>query len=636
MKKPNLDNGGNTRDHSERNQPTRFSPVQAHQPARNKVFISYSHKDKKWLEQLHVHLKPLERSGIVDRWDDTRIAEGQKWKEEISKAIDSARVAVLLISADFLASDFIVEDELPRLLAAAEKEGLVVLSVLLLPSLFSDTKSLSQFQAVNKPSRTLSDLEPPDQARVWIKVVKAIERELAVPLLSQPDPPPFIISPPNPSRKSPWWLQFQLVFRRVNGLFRHGRLRTYALWSLFGFIVLIVSGFGVHAVQKKLRQIQEAQKEANDIFGKLTLNDTLSPSEFESLLQLASTNEAVRYRFIDMALTDTLWAIQFEGEMAIHAAVGMDATIQQGFLARVDSAYCFPKHGKVCGMIEEILLEEAVHTPIALPQRPSDPNRKLTVGAQPRLTIPGDTPNGVERHKFEAYQSAGKTWDTTFVTMEDKMGRVDTLLRSITSKNEDAYWLREVAGDKLMPNLIEVFPQSDKSDKVIPQADPAEVVMVTKMLTDAIENIPYKTRKHSRALEKLGEGLSYIARGYVKEGTIMNKEDAKDFMVLLTDAIDRNYYAPFALEQLAGALRIVSQKADQAIEHQQVIDWLKWPTCIQGCRYSFVKILYINTSFKGRLFWDVPAWAERRNQSNGLIDIRTPPLPSRRLRADAI
>ncbi len=45
---------------------------------RTKVFISYSHKDEKWLKRLQVHLKPLERQRRLDRWDDTRIAGGHQ------------------------------------------------------------------------------------------------------------------------------------------------------------------------------------------------------------------------------------------------------------------------------------------------------------------------------------------------------------------------------------------------------------------------------------------------------------------------------------------------------------------------------------------------------------------------------
>ncbi len=138
---------------------------------RSKIFVSYSHADEKWLKMFQVHIAPLERTGMVERWDDTEISPGSNWKNEVASAIRSAKVAVLLISPYFMASRFVAESELPPLLAAAEHEGTVVLPVIISPC---NTGSLARFQAVNSPSKPLVDLKRGDRDRIWVKLVEAI------------------------------------------------------------------------------------------------------------------------------------------------------------------------------------------------------------------------------------------------------------------------------------------------------------------------------------------------------------------------------------------------------------------------------------------------------------------------------
>jgi len=140
-----------------------------------KIFVSYSHKDHEYLERLMVHLKPLEKQGLIDPWVDTRLMAGDKWKKEIEKALKSAKAAILLISADFLASDFIIDNELPPLLQTAEQEGTLIIPVILKPCRFTREKNLREFQAINPPDEPVSLLDENERELVYDSVAQRIE-----------------------------------------------------------------------------------------------------------------------------------------------------------------------------------------------------------------------------------------------------------------------------------------------------------------------------------------------------------------------------------------------------------------------------------------------------------------------------
>ena len=88
---------------------------------RNRVFISYSHQDEAFLQAFRVHLKPWEDRKLLDIWSDRDIETSQDWHQAIQAALQETAVAVLLISPNFLASDYIRQQELPDLLRAREE-----------------------------------------------------------------------------------------------------------------------------------------------------------------------------------------------------------------------------------------------------------------------------------------------------------------------------------------------------------------------------------------------------------------------------------------------------------------------------------------------------------------------------------
>lgn len=120
----------------------------------SKVFISYSHKDEDWKDQLKTHLAVLEHQGLLSVWDDRQIAAGDDWYPEIAKAIESAQIAILLISANFLSSKFILGKEVPALLERREKEGLRVIPFILKHCNWQEIPWLAEIQGrplYNKP-----------------------------------------------------------------------------------------------------------------------------------------------------------------------------------------------------------------------------------------------------------------------------------------------------------------------------------------------------------------------------------------------------------------------------------------------------------------------------------------------------
>lgn len=145
---------------------------------RNQVFVSYSHADSEHLLRMRVHLRPFERQSLVDVWADTKIKAGQHWKKEIAAALDRAAVAILLISADFLASEYVAENELPPLLAAAKADGVQILPVVLKPCAFTSIEALGEFQAVNDPNKPLIALTEVEKESLWVNVAQTVQAAL--------------------------------------------------------------------------------------------------------------------------------------------------------------------------------------------------------------------------------------------------------------------------------------------------------------------------------------------------------------------------------------------------------------------------------------------------------------------------
>jgi hypothetical protein len=164
------------------------------------VFVSYSHADAAWLKRVEAHLKPLVRDEQIELWDDSRIQPVARWREEIRAALTRAKVAVLLISADFFSSDFIATNELPPLLEAEHARGLVILGVHLSASRFDRDQVLSEYQTVNSPDRPIESLSKADQEAVFDALARRIEALLSSGRVAPRDGLDVVALPAKPAR----------------------------------------------------------------------------------------------------------------------------------------------------------------------------------------------------------------------------------------------------------------------------------------------------------------------------------------------------------------------------------------------------------------------------------------------------
>jgi len=119
------------------------------------IFISYSHKDEEWKNRAITHLNAIESICNFTIWDDRKIESGDDWLPEIKNQLKLANIAILLISADFLSSNFIKREEIPTILERRAKENLVVIPFILKPCLWQNIPWIAKMQLLPQDGRPL-------------------------------------------------------------------------------------------------------------------------------------------------------------------------------------------------------------------------------------------------------------------------------------------------------------------------------------------------------------------------------------------------------------------------------------------------------------------------------------------------
>jgi internalin A len=138
-----------------------------------RIFVSYSRKDKRYRQQLDINLVPLRRNGLISVWHDRVILPGQEWDPEIDKHLESADIVLVLVSPDFLASEYAYGREMSRALERHQSEETIVVPIILRPSDWQHSP-LAALQALPGDGRPISSWPNRDQA--WLDVVEGLRR----------------------------------------------------------------------------------------------------------------------------------------------------------------------------------------------------------------------------------------------------------------------------------------------------------------------------------------------------------------------------------------------------------------------------------------------------------------------------
>ena len=142
------------------------------------IFCAYSHEDEELRNQLGNHLSSLERQKLIKVWHDRKIGPGKEWEEEIDENINTARIILLLVSSDFISSDYCYNVEMRRAMERHEAEDARVIPIMLRPVDWEGTP-FSKLQALPRDAKSVTDWVNQDKAFARIaKEIRGVVDEL--------------------------------------------------------------------------------------------------------------------------------------------------------------------------------------------------------------------------------------------------------------------------------------------------------------------------------------------------------------------------------------------------------------------------------------------------------------------------
>jgi outer membrane protein assembly factor BamB len=204
------------------------------------MFLAYAHEDESLCKDLEKHLSLLQRQGLVSTWQDRQITAGTKWAQEIDEHLKSASIILLLISADFLASDYCYGVEMNRALERHEADQARVIPILLRPVDWKDAP-FAHLQALPTDARAITDWRNRDKA--FVDVVAGIRHVIEeLPELPKPEQPKDIFANANPIKK-----KWRNIFANANPIKKKWRnlSATFTASLIVSALVIVLTTFAL-------------------------------------------------------------------------------------------------------------------------------------------------------------------------------------------------------------------------------------------------------------------------------------------------------------------------------------------------------------------------------------------------------
>lgn len=157
-----------------------------------KVFCSYSHRDEDYLEVLKTWLVGLERDQLIEEWHDRMISPGREWEEDIAKHLETSDMVLLLVTPDFMASQYIYEKEISRAVESHRQGKARVIPIIVRPSPPLRSTPFGRLQRLPKDGKPITTW--PNQDEAWLDVLEGIQKAVGELLFKPPSPGPEVSS----------------------------------------------------------------------------------------------------------------------------------------------------------------------------------------------------------------------------------------------------------------------------------------------------------------------------------------------------------------------------------------------------------------------------------------------------------